>query len=46
MQLAILKLNQAQYYFLTALGEKETALAAKNYVDEGKCPQKMIYKKY
>ena len=22
---------QAQYYFLTALGEKETALAAKNY---------------
>ena len=33
MQLAILKLNQAQYYFLTALGEKETALAAKNYAE-------------
>lgn len=33
MQLAILKLNQAQYYFLTAFGEKETALAAKNYAE-------------
>ena len=33
MQLAIMKLNQAQYYFLKAFGEKETALAAKNYAE-------------